>query len=243
MRLTFALLLGTLALAQAQTQPQTPSQPKPQPQPPTESALASNPAGWVDLLADKTLKDWTRIPLASGFGGQLPAGKTDDPTPWKIDASGAILLCEGDKAGHEMFRHAAEWGDHILHVEWRFTKLEGEKPYNSGIYVRTSADGAIWHQAQTGPSGGFLFGNTLVKGVAQRVNLRQAMFENRVKPAGEWNTYEIRALGRRIALWVNGAITSEFAECEVPRGHVGFEAEGYRIEFRNVKVKPMSPPA
>jgi len=42
-----------------------------------------------------------------------------------------------------MFRHATEWGDHILHVEWRFTKLEGERPYNSGIYVRTGADGAI----------------------------------------------------------------------------------------------------
>jgi len=227
MRLTLALLFGLLAFAQAQ--------------PPTESALLSDPRGWVDLLADKSLKDWTRVPLTAV--GQLPAGQTGDPSPWKLDPTGPILVCEGDKAGHEMFRHATEWGDHILHVEWRFTKLEGERPYNSGIYVRTGADGAIWHQAQTGASGGFLFGNTLVDGKPQRVNLRQAMTENRVKPAGEWNTYEIRAVGKRIALWVNGAITSEFTECGVPRGHVGFEAEGYRIEFRNVKVKPLPPAA
>ena len=121
----------------------------------------------------------------------------------------------------------------------RSSSRSRDRPYNSGIYVRTSADGAIWHQAQTGPAGGFLFGNTLVNGVAKRVNLRQAMSENRVKPAGEWNTYEVRAVGRRLSLWVNGAVTSEFAECEVARGHVGLEAEGYRIEFRNLKVKPV----
>ena len=109
--------------------------------------------------------------------------------------------------------------------------------YNAGIYVRVSADGVLWHQAQTGPGGGYLFGNTLVEGTPQRVNLRQAMTENRVKPAGEWNTYEIRAVGKKVALWVNGAVTSEFTQCEVPKGHLGLEAEGYRIEFRNLKLK------
>ena len=71
----------------------------------------------------------------------------------------------------------------------------------------------------------------------QRVNLREKMAENRVKPAGEWNTYEIRAVGRTLTLWVNGAVTSEFSECEVSRGHIGLEAEGYRIEFRNMTLK------
>jgi hypothetical protein len=227
MRMMLTLLVGTLAFAQVPT--------------PTESALVSDPAGWVDLLADRSLKDWVRVPL--GAAGQLRAGVAGDPSPWALDPSGQTLVCEGDKAGHEMFRHTAEWGDHVLHVEWRFTALEGERPYNSGIYVRTAADGSIWHQAQTGPAGGFLFGNTLVNGTPQRVNLRQAMSENRVKPAGEWNTYEIRATGRRISLWVNGAVTSEFADCEVPAGFVGLEAEGFRIEFRSLRVKRLPPPA
>ena len=34
-------------------------------------------------------------------------------------------------------------------------------------------------------------------------------------------------------------IVNEWHDCEVPRGFVGLEAEGYRIEFRNVKVKPL----
>jgi hypothetical protein len=65
------------------------------------------------------------------------------------------------------------------------------------------------------------------------------MSENRIKPAGEWNIYELRAVGKQISLWVNGAVTSEYNECDVPRGHVGLEAEGYRVEYRNVLIKPI----
>ena len=221
MHLMRVIVFGVLALAAAQA--------------PAPSALLSDPSGWVDLLADKGLKDWTRVPL--GAVGQLPAGQASDPSPWKLDPQGGILLCEGDKAGHEMFRYGAELGDFVLHAEWRFTKLEGDRPYNSGVFVRTSADGVTWLQAQTGPAGGYLFGNMPVNGTAQRVNLREKMKENRVAPAGEWNTYEIRAVGKTITLWVNGAVVSEYAECEAPRGFVGLEAEGFRIEFRNLKLK------
>jgi hypothetical protein len=201
----------------------------------TQSALESDPKGWIDLLSDTSLKDWVRVPLSAV--GQLRAGQAADPSPWSLDPSGKILTCEGDKSGHEMFRFVPETGDFILHAEWRFAKLEGKPAYNSGVFFRTSADGAVWHQAQTGDAGGYLFGNSLIAGKPQRVNLRQSMSENRVKPAGEWNTYEIKATGKKITLWVNGAVTNEYDGCEVLSGYVGLEAEGYRIEFRNLKLK------
>jgi hypothetical protein len=204
---------------------------------PAQSALASDPKGWIDLLADRSLKEWTRVPLSAV--GQLRAGQIGEPSPWKLDPAGEILVCEGDKSGHEMFRYGSELGDFVLHVEWRFIRMEGDPAYNSGVFVRTAADGVIWYQAQTGSAGGYLFGNAPVNGTVQRVNLRQKMTENRVKPAGEWNTYELQATGKTIALWVNGAITNEFTECEVPRGYIGLEAEGYRIDFRNLKLKPV----
>ena len=59
------------------------------------------------------------------------------------------------------------------------------------------------------------------------------------KPVGEWNTYEIRAAGKHITLWVNGGVTNEFTECETPRGYFGVEAEGFAIEFRNIQLKPL----
>ena len=134
------------------------------------------------------------------------------------------------------------YGDFLYHVEWRFTPVPGKKGYNSGVYARNSADGAIYHQAQTGDgSGGYLFGNTLVAGAPKRFNLAKQSGENRVKPAGEWNTYEITCRGKEMILRVNGGETSAWRDCEVPRGHVGLEAEGFRIEFRNLKVKPLGP--
>ncbi len=207
------------------------------PQSSVQSALESDPKGWQDLFADRTMKDWIRGPLSAA--GQLRAGSMDESSPWKMDPATGILLCEGDKVGHEWVRYAKELSDCIFHVEWRLSKKDGEPAYNSGVFIRTSADGKIWHQAQGTLAGGFLFGATTVNGALQRFNLRQNMSENRVKPAGEWNTYELRAEGKQITLWVNGAVTSEFKDCEVPRGFIGLEAEGYRVEYRNVRVKPL----
>jgi hypothetical protein len=224
------------AQSQAQAQPQAPP---PQPQPPTKSAMESDPKGWQNLFADKTMKNWIRGPL--GAAGQLRAGNMEEPSPWKMDPATGILLCEGDKVGHEWMRFATEMSDYVLHVEWRLTKVEGDPAYNSGVYVRSSADGKIWVQAQGTMAGGFLFGAVAgANGTTQRFNLRQSMFENRVKPAGEWNVYEVRAVGKQVTLWVNGAVTSDYKECETPSGFLGLEAEGYRVEYRNVQVKPIA---
>jgi hypothetical protein len=200
----------------------------------TPSALERNPTGWTDLLANagSDLKGWTR--------GSVPPGKPlSAESQWSLDPKTGILLCRGD-GGHDWLRWDQELGDFIYHVEWRFTPLPEKKGYNSGVYVRNSSDAAIWHQAQTGDaSGGYLFGDTPVDGKVTRVNLSKELLEKRVKPAGEWNTYEITCKGKDITLWVNGAVTSEWHECQVPKGYVGLEAEGWRIEFRNVKVKPL----
>ena len=61
----------------------------------------------------------------------------------------------------------------------------------------------------------------------------------RVKPAGQWNTMEVTARGKTLTLWVNGAVTCQFHNCGQEKGHVGLEGEGYRIEFRNLKVKEL----
>jgi hypothetical protein len=199
-----------------------------------KSAMETDPQGWIQLLPDSGFKGWTRLNLA-------PSPQLAEVSPWQIDSDHGTLICNGDKSGHEMLRFDRELTNFIVHLEWCFAKVETENPrYNSGFYVRNSADASLWHQAQTGSgSGGFLFGNTLVKGEKQRVNLREQMKENRVAPAGEWNTFEIRAEGKRISLWVNGAVTTVFDSCEVPRGYLGFEAEGYKISFRNIKLKEL----
>jgi hypothetical protein len=200
------------------------------------AALESSPAGWRDLFASSgaKLEGWTRIPA--------PKAQLAAVSPWVLDPATGTLLCNGDRAQHEYLQLSTrEYGDFILHVEWRFTPVEGDNvTYNSGILFRDSADLGVWHQAQTGPSGGFLFGVFPVEGEKKRVMRKDQMTENRIKPAGEWNVYEISARGPRITLWVNGAEVNDL-ETPVARGHFSFEAEGYRIEFRNVKIKELQP--
>ncbi len=177
------------------------------------------------------LKGWSRAPLPA-------RGKLGEKSQWQLDTATGYLVCQGD-GGHEWLRFDRELGDFVYHVEWRFTPVTGKKGYNSGVYARNSRDASLYHQAQMGDaSGGYLFGNTESKGMPRRFDLSKQMAKSRVKPAGEWNTFEITCQGTDMTLWVNGASTNEWHDCEVKQGYVGLEAEGYRIEFRNVKLKP-----
>jgi len=199
----------------------------------TPSAFTSDPDGWLAITPAADLGGWTVLTLP-------PGGTAHQPSQWKTESDSGTVICEGN-GGHDWLRYDRELKDFIFHVEWRFTPVDAEKGYNSGVYVRNSGDGTVWHQAQVGDgSGGFLFGNTLVNGEVKRVNLRASSVSDRVKPAGEWNTYEVTCRGKQLTLWTNGTVTSQMPDCEVLQGFVGLEAEGYRIEFRNLKLKELS---
>ena len=196
----------------------------------TQSRLQMEPEGWVDMVPSAGLKGWHRVPVPPT--GQL--GREQ----WHVEDK--VLTCDGD-GGHDMLLLDEEIGDAVFHVEFRYTKIEGKIGYNSGVYIRNSKDGAIWHQAQIGDaSGGYLFGQTAgADDQEEMVQFRQAAHGKRVKPAGEWNTLELTAQGKILTLWVNGAVTCQFEDCGRDKGHLGVEGEGFRIEFRNLKVKKL----
>lgn len=194
------------------------------------SALETEPQGWVEIMPGPDLKGWYRVPV--------PPTGTLGRNQWHVE--NGVLVCDGD-GGHDMLLCEQDFADVIFHFEFRYTKVEGKTGYNSGAYVRNSKNGAIWHQAQFGDAkDGFLFGETpTAEGKKKFFSLAKEVKEGRVKPAGEWNTMEVTARGRVLTLWVNGAVTCQFQDCGQAEGKVGLEAEGYRIEFRNLKVKPL----
>jgi hypothetical protein len=197
-----------------------------------KSALETDSQGWQDIMPPADLKGWYRVPVPPG--GKLGRDQ------WHVEADQKVLICDGD-GGHDMLLFDKELGDAIFHFECRYTRIEGKTGYNSGAYVRNSKDGAIWHQAQFGDAkDGYLFGQTLgAEGKKKSFNLCKEVTDMRVKPAGEWNTLEVTARGKTLSLWVNGAVTCQFDECGQAQGRVGLEGEGYRIEFRNLKIKPL----
>jgi hypothetical protein len=196
-------------------------------EPERKSALETDPHGWTDIQPAGDLKGWTRVAIPP----TNPLGRAQ----WHTDAARQVLVCDGD-GGHEMLRFDRELGDCAFHIEFRFTPVAGtNRNYNSGVFIRNSADGTIWHQAQLTMTGGYLFGNTPANGVMKRFKLSPA--ERRMKPAGEWNTMEVSARGKNLSVWLNGAETCAFPDCEVAKGYLALESEGYQIEFRNLKVK------
>ena len=198
----------------------------------SRSALQSDPQGWVDVLPPADLKGWYRVPVPPT--GQL--GREQ----WHVDGEKKILICDGD-GGHDMLLFDKEISDATFHVEFCYTKIEGKKGYNSGAYVRNSRNGAIWHQAQFGDAkDSFLFGQTSgTNDQKKSFNLSKQVTDMRVKPAGEWNTLELTARGKTLTLWINGGTTCQFEDCGREKGYLGLEGEGYRIEFRNLKVKEL----
>ena len=197
------------------------------------SALASDPAGWSDLMPLAGLKGWRRL--------VLPSEPPSPRDPWSLSGDGKTLACKGEKV-KELLLHETERGDGTFHVEWRFTGGP-KREYNGGVYVRTRLDGSVWHQAQIAeqpkrPRTGDLFTDLTVDGKPKRVEVLSPL-PNRAAPPGEWNTLEVTCRGPKITVWFNGAETVEWAECPLAKGHIGLQAELYDLEFRNLKYKPL----
>lgn len=189
-------------------------------------------AEWIDVTPGLNLEGWTIINIP-------PDQPLNDVQQWSV-SEGKIVRCSGE-GGHEWLRYDVEqFGDCVFHAEWRFETLDEPAKYNSGIYVRNNADGTIWHQAQTGDaSGGYLFGKTPVDGEIVRLSLREQMASSPVKSAGEWNSFDVACSGNTISVVVNGVPTVTWTDLETERGYIGLEAEGYAIEFKNLRVKKL----
>ncbi|MGH9600164.1 MAG: 3-keto-disaccharide hydrolase [Terracidiphilus sp.] len=177
---------------------------------------------------------WTRVAIP-------PTRPLSNVDQWHIDAAKREILCDGNQ-GHEWLRFNHELGNFDFRVSWRFTPVAGTTKYNSGVFFRNSKDGTIWLQAQTSLAGGYIFGmmppNSEMSGKLQRFNLQKDMTENRVKPAGQWNAFDIRCVGETCTLAVNGAVVNTL-HTSVTKGYVGLEAEGYRIEFKDFHLRQL----
>ena len=185
----------------------------------------------VNLFPPDAEAQWTRIAIP-------PTHPPTDVAQWHIDAAKHQIVCDGN-GGHDWLRFNKELRNFTYHVKWRFTPVTTGKPkYNSGVFFRNDSDGNIKYQAEVMFAGGFIWGVTPVDGKLQRFSLQKEMTENRVKPAGQWNVYDIRCVGDTCTLAVNGVQVST-AHVGVEKGYIGLEAEGYRIEFKDFKVKEL----
>lgn len=144
-------------------------------------------------------------------------------------------------------RTKKEYSNYRLHVEWRYP----EKPTNSGILLHTNGPDKIWithYQAQLKHQNA---GDVVVHGVGEKATIRGVEYVStetvkpvvpkdnptNEKPAGEWNSYDITCKGNTIEIKVNDLLQNTVTNCSLTKGGIGMQAEGSKIQFRNLWIE------
>jgi hypothetical protein len=185
------------------------------------------PEGFTPLFNGKDLTGW------KVFGGKMDLWGAEDGVLYTKSGGGGWLLTE------------KEYGDFELRLEFK-VPVHG----NSGVALRAPREGNVsysgmeiqiiddpgWEGLKSWQHTGSIYG---VVPASKQVN----------KPAGQWNTMRIVAVGRQVSVEVNGtklvdANLDDYKDHarEHPgilrqRGHLGLQSHDGRVEFRNVWVK------
>ena len=190
--------------------------------------------GFVPLFDGKTLKGWQLVaPHGRGY----------------VVEDGAIV-CPADGGGNLLTDR--QYGDFILRLEYKLsaggnngigirTPLAGDAAY-VGMEIQVLDDQHAQYKGKIKPE--------------QHTASIYDVFPARTgfqKPAGEWNEEEIHVEGRRVKITLNGVVTIDANLDNVREdavlkkhpgllrtsGYLGFLGHNTRVEFRNIRVRPL----
>ncbi len=199
---------------------------------------------FTNLFNNKDLSGWVNV-------------NTEKDT-WSV--KDGTLICSGHPIG--VMRSVRQYENFVLHVEWMHMEAGG----NSGIFVWSDAkpqaesrlpngievqmlelDWVNLHKIDGQPAPlayvhGELFG---VGGVEVTPDTprgpRSKSVENRCKPKGEWNTYDVVCVNGVIKLSVNGKFVNGISHASQRKGYICLESEGAEIHFRNMRIMELPP--
>lgn len=179
----------------------------------------------------------TRVaPLAAAEGHSYSLFDGTSLHGWTVENDCEVAV-EGDRlvlrSGNGWLRSDHAYSDFVLHVEWRALQAEN---YDAGIYLRAGTEGKPF------PRRGYQV--NLLQGREGHVSrLDGAVTEGLVKPAGEWNAFEITVAGAKLALRINDRPAYEVEGLTIPSGYIGLQVEvpkGGQFEFRNLRVTELT---
>lgn len=223
-------------------------------------------AGWFPVHAQQPVVKFGKEIFVENFSGNEKKKDTPiqwievntPPETWKLKKD--VLVCTGRPIG--VMRSEKQYENFILHVEWKHTEPGG----NSGVFVWSAArpdeksrlpdgvevqmlelDWVNLHKkdGETPPVAyvhGELFGVGGVETVPDNPRgTRSKSIENRCKPRGEWNTYDVVCVDGVIKLSVNGKFVNGLQKSTQKKGYLCLESEGAEIHFRNLTIMELPP--
>ena len=193
----------------------------------------------------------------SGWHADVPE-MDDDPSelsPFVV--RNGLLVSLGTPGGHLLTDEIFE--DYRLEVEYRFA---GE-PGNAGVLIHASTPRALYRMFPQSVEVQMMHQNagdfwSIVEDIkVPDMELRRGPRENwgstgdkqrrtpnltdgSENPVGEWNRMVIEALDRSIKVWVNGELVNHGFDATADRGRIALQAEGSEVEFRKVRLTPIT---
>ena len=146
-------------------------------------------------------------------------------------------------------RTKKRYSNYHLHVEWRYP----DEPTNSGILLHTNGEDVVFPAHFQGQLKVENAGDFIVHGIGEFATVNDTVYTSSAdskpvvpklnpsneKPASEWNSYDIYCRDDRIELEVNGLLQNVATGCSMSEGAIGLQAEGSRIQFRNLWVESL----
>jgi Domain of Unknown Function (DUF1080) len=189
------------------------------------------------------------VPLFNGR--DLSGWKTYDAVPDNWSVEDGLIVCHGKPKGGWLGTDR-DYADFVLRLEYRL-KPGG----NSGVYIRAPEKG---HISRVGMEIQILDDNHPSYATLDFYQYTGSIYHvvapmrRAGKPAGEWNSMEVRAEGRRVVVVVNGkqVVDADLDRClkdpEVAKEHtgltrtagrIGLQSHTDRVEFRNLRIKEL----
>ena len=212
---------------------------------PALAFLAENPGSaapatcFRDLFNGRDLSGWVNV--------------NTDKSTWSV--RDGMIVCTGHPIG--VMRSDRQYENFVLHIEWMHMEAGG----NSGVFVWSDAKPQTESRLPNGVEvqmleldwvnqnkingqpapiayvHGELFGVGGVKTTPDNPRGdRSKSFENRCKPRGEWNVYDVVCVDGVIKLGVNGKVVNGISHSTQKKGYLCLESEGAEIHFRNIRL-------
>ena len=133
-----------------------------------------------------------------------------------------------------------EFADFDLTLEWRVRSAAD----NGGVFVRfPEPRGDPWNPVDEGYEVQILDDPGAGDRATGAVYRLAAPSSHASQPTGEWNRFEIRAVGHDYTVTLNGTVVTRYRGDRRLRGHVGLQNhdDGSRVQYRAVRVTELTP--
>ncbi len=172
--------------------------------------------------------------LEEGFA-PLFDGKTLDG--WHLMNGGKFVVEDGvlkHKGGLGWLRSEEQHSDFVLRLEFRFLKPEQD----GGVFVRSNTEGDNWPDRKYEVQIENTERMAKIFGADHELNVEAA--QKALTPTGEWNEYEIKLIGSKIEVRLNGELVSKSDQLNgLQRGYIGLQGENGAHEYRNLRIKKL----